>query len=85
MACPLPRHLYCKRLPCARKGSGYTRLDSFCTYTAEDLEILDTPVCVDHARTQDYNEGTFCECMTNYSFTNVNFVQKLCRSCEVFQ
>ena len=46
---PTAQALICKRLPCARKGSGY-------------------------ARTQ---EGTFCECMTNYSLTNVNFVQNV--------
>ena len=31
-------------MPCARKGSGHMRLDSFYTYTVEDLEFLDTPV-----------------------------------------
>ena len=32
------------QVTCARKGFGHTRLDSLCTYTAEDFEFLDTPV-----------------------------------------
>ena len=59
-------------MPCARKWSGHTRLDSLCIYTAEDLEFLDTPVHNytsshgDHAQIQDYNYGTHFECMTNF-------------------
>ena len=32
------------KIPCARKGSSHMRLDSLCTYTAENFEFLDTPV-----------------------------------------
>ena len=48
------------------------RLNSLCTYTAENLEFLNNPVhnyytCTrgDHAQIQDYNGDTHCECMTN--------------------
>ena len=30
-----------------------------------------------HAWIQDDNDGTRCECMTNYSFTHVSFVQNV--------
>ena len=33
-------------MPCAREGSGHAKLASFCTYAVEDLEFLDTPVCI---------------------------------------
>ena len=34
----------CKRYTsCTRKGSGHETIDYLCTYTAENLEFLDTP------------------------------------------
>ena len=67
------------------------RLDSLCTYTAENLELLDTPVhihihiyiyiyartCGVYAQIQDYNDGTHCKRTTNYGFTHVSFVQNV--------
>ena len=82
-------------MPCAREGSGHTRPDSLCAYIAENLEFLHTPVHIhartrgDHARIQDYNDGTHCECTTNYDFTHVSVVQNVAhvrffssRACE---
>ena len=37
MACGMPRDLYCKQSPCARKQSGHTRLDSFCVYILQRI------------------------------------------------
>ena len=53
--------------------------------SAEDLGFLDTSVhihvhVVTHARIQDYNDGTHCECMINYGYA-----LKECRSREIFQ
>ena len=31
----------------------------------------------DHAQVQSYKDGTYCECMTNYGFTQVNFVRNV--------
>ena len=59
------------------------RVDSLCTYIAENLEFLDTPVHIhvrrqgDHAQIQDYNDGTHCECTSNYSFTHVSVVRNV--------
>ena len=65
----------------ARKGSGHTRLNFLCKYTAEDLEFSVTPAHNyrrgDHAQIQDFNDSTHCECTMNYGFTHVNFVQTL--------
>ena len=33
-----------QKMPCARKGSTQTRLDSLCTFSAENFESIDTPV-----------------------------------------
>ena len=70
-------------MPCVRKGSGNTRLDSLCKYTAENLEFLDTPVHIhiatrgDHAQLQDCNDATHCRCTTNYGFAHVSFVRNV--------
>ena len=79
------------KCPVLEKGPAIlTRLDSLCKYTSESLWVSDTPVHIhvhvhgDHVRIQDYNDDTHCECMTNYGFTHVSFVQK-CHSREIFQ
>ena len=36
-----------------------------------------THACGDHARIQNYNNGTHCGCMTNYGFNHVNFVRNV--------
>ena len=45
---------------------------------AEDFEFLDTLVHIHMhmvtAHSQDYNDGTYCECTTNYGFSHVKFV-----------
>ena len=48
------------------------RVNTLCTYTAENLEFLDIPVHNyytrtrgDYAQIQDYNDDTHYECMTN--------------------
>ena len=61
----------------------------------ENLESLDALVHrsiyvhVVTMRTQDYNDGTHYECMTNYGFTHVSFVRNVAyvrffssRACE---
>ena len=42
--------------------------------TTEDVEFLDTAHS-DHARVQDYNDGTHCECTTNHGSTHAHLVR----------
>ena len=69
------------KCPVLEMGLAIRDLDSLCTYVyaLENLGFIDTHVhntctCGDHARIQDYNDGTHCKCTTNYGFTHVSFV-----------
>ena len=57
------------------------RLDYLCTYLAENLEFLYTPVHVHMVIMHKYKTvmmvHTHCECMTNYGFIHVSFVQNV--------
>ena len=59
------------------------RLDSFSASTAENLEFLDTPICI-HIHMVTMHEyktlmmvRTHCDCMTKYGSTQVSFVQNV--------
>ena len=59
------------------------KLKSLCRYTTELLELRHsctyTCACREHAQinTRSYNDGSHCECMTNYGVIHVNFIQNV--------
>ena len=63
-------------MPCARKGSSHTRLDSLCT-SENRHSCTYIRIHGDHAQIQDYNDGTHCECTTDYGFTHVSFIRSV--------
>ena len=68
------------KCPTLHKGLAVQDYRFLCTYT---VEFLDTPVHIythihgDHARIQDYNNDTHCECAANYGLTYVSFVRSV--------
>ena len=61
---------------CSRKSFGYTRLDSLCTYTLENLEFLDTPVHI-HVHMATTHEYKTVLIASVRGFAHVSFVQNV--------